>query len=787
MSKQSRFIRSNWLAISILAVHLALGVFYSIVVPLWESYDEWGHYPYIEYIAEEHALPRARLTEHNDETHQPPLYYILGALATFWIDTSDDLERVENQYSVHGGGEGGMSFYLHLEDERFPYHGTVLAVHVTRLVSVLLSTATVWTTYLVARTLFPGKKALALGAMAINAFWPQFLFLGGVVNNDIMITTSASLVLLFLVRVLVGKPRPWDWFGLGLSLGAGLLSKRNGLALVPLVVVGLLVVVIREVRSGKGLVVSLSWILIVLAGVALILAWWLKGLRGRYQEHVLHISSLLSHPSQMAQLHWGRLPGALYFCLATFFAAFGHLTLGVEAWVYQIVALICLVACSGLIVFLVNRRSSASAKIGAAILVLHLLAILSAPTYRTFTRGGEPQAPTVVGSIQHGSPLLFSGNVFLLQGRFVLPAISSFSILLILGLASLVPDRFNKGLAVCVGLALFVFATLVPFRYILPAYARPSLLSPSQVKDLEYPLDITFGDKIKLAGYELESEDIAPGERAPVTLYWRCLSEMEQNHTLRVEILGHEAQVYGVLRLHPGQGNFPTSIWRRGDVFRDTYRVRISPDVPAPSLAQIKVSFHAPNSSEVGLKARDANGNPIGTTFGRLVIRQQDQPEIKNPVYYELGGRVALVGYEFNTNEAKGKVRVTLYWRALAEMEKDYTVFVHLIDEEGQLEAQDDSQPKGGVSPTRIWKAGEVIEDEHILSLSPNGAEERYHLIVGMYDLATMERLAAFDADGSRLLHDVIVLGEIRLSLVPFRGRLACCLANLCEAGGDFH
>jgi 4-amino-4-deoxy-L-arabinose transferase-like glycosyltransferase len=62
---------------------------------------------------------------------------------------------------------------------------------------------TVWTTYLIGRSLFPKREELALGAMAINAFWPQFLFIGSVVNKDITVTVFSCLVLLFLIRLAV--------------------------------------------------------------------------------------------------------------------------------------------------------------------------------------------------------------------------------------------------------------------------------------------------------------------------------------------------------------------------------------------------------------------------------------------------------------------------------------------------------------------------------------------------------------------------------------------------------
>lgn len=792
LDRRTKSIFSNWLAIGIVVLHLCLGVVYSVVTPLWESFDEWGHYPYVEYIARERALPHKPLVETNDETHQPPLYYVLGAFAISWIDTTDGTKRVENRYSVHRGGRGGMSFYLRSPDERFPYRGTALAAHITRLVSVLLGTVPVLTTYLIASTLFPDRKGLALGAMAVSAFWPQLLFMGGVINNDIAVTAFASLVLLFLVRMLVQSPRPLTMLGLGLSLGAALLSKRNGLALVPFAVGVVIVIAFVRRRDGKVSWALLVGALLLSAGLVLGLLWWLRDLRGLYLGHLSRIVSILSHPGQLRQLRWGRLPSGLYFCLATFFASFGHLLLGVEPWIYGFVAVVCLIALLGVFAFFAgrffagrffaDRRSGRITRIGIMILVFHVLVILAAPAYRVLTQGGDPVDPIVVDSIQSGSPLLFSKGVFLFQGRFVLPAISSFSVLLVLGLASLVPETFQTALLAGVSLALLAFSAMAPFRYIRPAYAAPTQLSASQLREMDYGLDIEFGDKIKLLGYEMAASEARSNTEASVTLYWRCLREMKEDYGLSIQILGTNAQVYGTLQVHPGHGNFPTSVWEKGDTFRETYRVPVVQDVPTPSLAYFKVSFLPSESSGDTLPPLNADGNPTGAAFGQLVVRAYQEPQVKDRTYYELAEKIGLVGYRIDSR-ADGEVRITLFWQALTNVERDYTVFIHLLDKEGDLVGQRDSQPNNGLSPTSIWKAGEVIEDEHVISLSPATKGGRYSVRVGLYDLKTMRRLPAFDADGSRLPHDVIVLGETELSSHTNQSRdvawaLPCLLAQ---------
>jgi hypothetical protein len=117
---------------------------------------------------------------------------------------------------------------------------------------------------------------------------------------------------------------------------------------------------------------------------------------------------------------------------------------------------------------------------------------------------------------------------------------------------------------------------------------------------------------------------------------------------------------------------------------------------------------------------------------------------------FNLDNKVTLIGYNVNKTEfgPGEEIRLTLYWRAEAEMGTDYTVFTHLIDDEGNIWGQMDSQPLEGDYPTSVWDIGEVIEDEYILAIKEDAPAGLYRLEVGMYELATRQRLPVLNADG---------------------------------------
>lgn len=116
--------------------------------------------------------------------------------------------------------------------------------------------------------------------------------------------------------------------------------------------------------------------------------------------------------------------------------------------------------------------------------------------------------------------------------------------------------------------------------------------------------------------------------------------------------------------------------------------------------------------------------------------------EVEGPAQGILGDKVALLDYKAEGPLRHGAtIRLTLHWQALQEMEEDYTVFVHVVDEEGSVWGQWDSQPVSGERPTSGWERGEVIEDIYQISIDVEGPREGYKIRVGMYLVETGERL----------------------------------------------
>jgi 4-amino-4-deoxy-L-arabinose transferase-like glycosyltransferase len=99
--------------------------------------------------------------------------------------------------------------------------------------------------------------------------------------------------------------------------------------------------------------------------------------------------------------------------------------------------------------------------------------------------------------------------------------------------------------------------------------------------------------------------------------------------------------------------------------------------------------------------------------------------------------------------------RVVLAWRAIAPVSEDYTVFVHLLDQAGQIVGQHDAPPQSGAFPTSLWRSGDVLEDAH-----PVGpiSDAVVAVEIGLYEGVSGRRLEATEPGGRTGDHVVIPL-----------------------------
>ncbi len=584
-------------------------------------------------------------------------FFVLGtlySLATPLLESPGEAGYVEQSPVLSGllrrnpqfdarpspGGEN-KNRIVHTEKEKFPYRGPALTLHLVRLLSVLMGTVTVFVTYRLALEVLPGDRAIALGAAAVNAFMPGFLFTSGTAAGHSLAILLSSLALLFLVRF----------------------SKRAG--------------------WRRTLVVAAP-----VGAVFIVGGWW--ALRGSSDDLVTLRD--------------------LYFSL---WGLFGWRNISLPPAWYVVLSVLALAGAAGL---LIRRRESETLP----------LAISVAWIAVTF---------------------LFA----LWRVKSLFPAISALSVLLFWGLSRWLPKRYCSALGGVVGGGLFLLALACPFYYLAPAYAKPLVLAAEDIPAAAQRLEVEYGGQMRLVGYQLAQSTIRPGESLELTLYWEALAPMDRDYRVFVHLLGRDYQVVGQGDGQPGPNAYPTHLWAAGDIMHHTYQVPTIYTATVPTLCRIDVGlYHRPT-----LETLESNRR-IFLDRVRLVPWQPQEYVIDQQLNFNLADLIALVGYDLE--EGPENVQLTLYWQARQRIEEDYTVFVHLSDDQGHIWAQHDSQPLNGDYPTSAWEEGQVVADEHLLSLGPDVPSGQYRLEVGMYRLDDGWRLPVSNDRGQRLEKDRVLL-----------------------------
>ena len=132
---------------------------------------------------------------------------------------------------------------------------------------------------------------------------------------------------------------------------------------------------------------------------------------------------------------------------------------------------------------------------------------------------------------------------------------------------------------------------------------------------------------------------------------------------------------------------------------------------------------------------------------------------------------------------------VGLRWLPLIKPERPFIVTVQLLTPRDQVIVQRDGEPGGGALPTLGWYPGEIVADNHGLSLPPGTPPGDYRLIVAMYDAETGARLPTSTGDAAQIALPTLKrpASPLPLSIIPAQRRVNRRLGPLAVVGYDYH
>jgi len=278
--------------------------------------------------------------------------------------------------------------------------------------------------------------------------------------------------------------------------------------------------------------------------------------------------------------------------------------------------------------------------------------------------------------------------------------------------------------------------------------ARLASLSTDPARYVEQPtssLDASFGP-VRLTGATYPAI-IEPSGQIPITLFWQANTQMTSEYEVLVRLVDDNGRAWGNGDARPTDWVYPTSFWRPGlDEISAQHIITIKGDSPVPGRYWLAVSIFDPALNKRLPLTAGVSVSPDTFFIGPLKVplpepRTPEQTSLRPPISF--GEIVQLTGFTIDqpTISPGQPIQLSLYWRVIATPKLDYTIFVHLLDENNNLVTGNDTQPVNGQYPTTIWTPSERILDTHTLSTPENLTPGQYRLAIGLYHQPTSKRL----------------------------------------------
>lgn len=104
---------------------------------------------------------------------------------------------------------------------------------------------------------------------------------------------------------------------------------------------------------------------------------------------------------------------------------------------------------------------------------------------------------------------------------------------------------------------------------------------------------------------------------------------------------------------------------------------------------------------------------------------------------------------------------VRLYWRTRTALMTEFHGFVHLVDAQGRVIAQQDQTPGNDFQPSTLWLPGDTVLDEYRLWIPSDTQSTVLWPRVGLYNVATGDRLLSQGSDGTTI--DAMQLAPLKV------------------------
>jgi hypothetical protein len=279
--------------------------------------------------------------------------------------------------------------------------------------------------------------------------------------------------------------------------------------------------------------------------------------------------------------------------------------------------------------------------------------------------------------------------------------------------------------------------------------------------DHHLPAQIDYAPGVSLTGLTVNSLSLQPRTDLEVWLDVEVQSTPESRYVLTLFLVDAQTfERHAEVTTAPLDGRYSSNLWQPGDRLSLPMRLNL-PQGMEPGAYQLGLTLYD-GDQQAAVRLRDEPDNPnpdIRVGWFRLGSPQPppDLGLVAHPVRVEWQDGLALRQLRLPAQPLMPgtTLPVGFSWQSSELITRDLTVFVHVLDADGAIVAQQDRRPFRGRWPTPVWQPGELLQDTHEISLPAALPPGLYSVYFGLYDEAG--RLPLADESGDSWLSEDLV------------------------------
>lgn len=302
--------------------------------------------------------------------------------------------------------------------------------------------------------------------------------------------------------------------------------------------------------------------------------------------------------------------------------------------------------------------------------------------------------------------------------------------------------------------------------------ALPNKATVSALPANAHELNVTFANTLRLVGWRALDDWPAaalgwsqPQQSYAVELFWQIDAPTGTDYEFYLayvqdgeRYVGRDSAVGGI-----SYPTVPTSTWQPGTIYSEIVGFKFPHGIPSAHTGSVRLGVYTSEGEPT-----DPNRpiTPILTDSGASDVALQPlavfdpgvQPEpleglaSLDTTFSDL---IALRGIHIPERGAAGEsVSFDFYWEALRDVPADYSLFIHVMDADGNRIAGYDGLV-GGALVSSTWKPGYPVYESIPIQLPDTPGT--YPVYIGLYRLDTLERLDTGTPDNRLLIGEVTV------------------------------